>query len=116
MNMGRPYLGTFMLVFNQAMPHMVPAVMFGFAEGCRAGMERGESLADGHVIIVECRLKQKMQIWLYSLRRNLRVYLEQAPSRTLLACSAQPTGSRGDGSVVYRPGQAKALRRDKNGE
>jgi hypothetical protein len=33
MNIGRPYLGTFMLVFNQAMPHMVPAVMFGFARG-----------------------------------------------------------------------------------
>ena len=37
MTMGRPYLGTFMLVFNQAMPHMVPAVMFGLADGCRPG-------------------------------------------------------------------------------
>jgi hypothetical protein len=116
MTMGRPYLGTFMLVFNQTMPHMVPAVMFGLTDGCCAGMESGVSLAAGHVIIVESRLKQKMQIWPYSLRRNPRVYLEQAPSRTYLACSAQPTGSRGNGSVVYRPGRAKAPRRDKNGE
>jgi hypothetical protein len=40
MTLGRPYLGTFMLVFNQAMPHMVPAVMFGLADGCRVGIER----------------------------------------------------------------------------
>ena len=61
--------------------------------GVALGMGRGQSLAPGLSIVVESRLKQKMQIWLYSLRRNLRVYLEQALSRTLLACSAQPTGS-----------------------
>jgi len=36
MIMGRPYLGMFMLGSNQAMPRMVPAVMFGFVDGRRA--------------------------------------------------------------------------------
>jgi hypothetical protein len=58
------------------------------------GMERGESLAPSLSIIVESRLKQKMQTWSYSLGRNPRVYPEQAASRTPLACFAVPTGSR----------------------
>ena len=53
MTMGRPYLGTFMLVFNQAMPHMVPAVMFGLADGCRAGVESGWFVAAGYVVVGE---------------------------------------------------------------
>jgi hypothetical protein len=58
------------------------------------GMGRGQSLAPGLSIVVESRLKQKMQTWPYSLGRNPRVYPEQAPSRTPLACSAEPIGSR----------------------
>ncbi len=67
-------------------------------------------------IVVNFRLKQKMQTWLYSLGRNPRVYLEQAPPRTPLACSAQPTGSRWIRFCCEPPRSAKALRRGKNGE
>ncbi len=90
----QPGLGMFMLGFDQAILRMVSAVMFGLVDECRAWFERGESLASGLSIIVESRLKQKMQTRSYSLGRNPRVYPEQASSRTPLDCSAEPTGSR----------------------
>jgi hypothetical protein len=91
---GQPRLGMFMLGFDQAIRRKVPAVMFGLVDECRAWFERGESLVPNLSIIVESRLKQKMQTRPYRLGRNPRVYPEQASSRTPLACSAEPTGSR----------------------
>jgi hypothetical protein len=58
MTMGQPYLGTFMLVFNQVMPHMVPAVTFGLADGCRAGMER---LVPGRWSRDHCRIQTETE-------------------------------------------------------
>jgi hypothetical protein len=111
MDIGRPYLRMFMLGFYEAMPHMVSEVMFGFVDGCRAGLERGESLASGLSIIVESRLKQKMQTWPYGFRRNPRVYLKQALSQASLARSAQPTASRRKRLCCVPPRETKALRR-----
>ena len=92
---GWPYLGMFTLSSNQGMARMVPAVMFGFVDGCRCwyGKRRAPGIWS-FSIIVESRLKQKMQTWSYSLRRHPSVYLEQAPARAPLACSAPPTGTR----------------------
>jgi hypothetical protein len=67
-------------------------------------------------IVVNFRLKQKMQTWLYSLGRNPRVYLEQAPPRTHLACSAQPTGVRRERFCYVTPKAGQSLEEDKNGE
>jgi hypothetical protein len=67
-------------------------------------------------IVVNFRLKQKMQTWLYSLGRNPRVYLEQAPPRTPLACSAQPTGVRRERFCYVAPKAGQSLEEDKNGE
>ena len=80
------------------------------------GMKRGESLAPNLSIIVESRLKQKMQTRSYRLGRNPRVYPEQASSRTPLACCAEPTGSRRERFCCVPPTVGQTLRRSKKGE
>jgi hypothetical protein len=114
--MGRPYLQMSMLGRNQAMPRMVACGNARFLDRRRAGMERVKSLVSGLSLIVESRLKQKMQTWHYSPRRTPRVYLEQAPSRTPLACSAEPTGSRRERFFCVPPKAGQSPEEGKNGE
>ena len=94
---GQPRLGMSMLGLGQAILRMVP------------GMKRGEFLAPNLSIIVESRLKQKMQTWPYRLGRNPRVYPEQASPRTPLACCAEPTGSRQERFCCVPPTVGQSL-------
>jgi hypothetical protein len=106
--MGRPYLWMFMLRSNDAMPRVVPAMMFGFVDRCRAWFGKQRVLGIWFLsIIVNFKLKQKMQTWPYRLRRNPRMYLEQAPSGTPLALLSLPDRA-GNGSVVCRLGGCKS--------
>ncbi len=89
---------------------------FRFCGGCRTWYgKRRVSGIWSLSIVVEFRLKQKMQIWAYSRRRNPRVYLKQGPPRTTRALLSLPDRA-GNRSVRCRPRRAKPLRGCKNGE